>query len=84
MKLWPRHSPQKKNLGVHSPFFTDALMDLVKSGAITNRRKGIFRGKSAASYVIGTKELMQWLDLNPLVEFQPQDMIMDPRNNRPQ
>jgi acyl-CoA hydrolase/GNAT superfamily N-acetyltransferase len=70
----------KKNLGVHSPFFTDALMDLVKSGAISNRNKGIFRGKSCASYVIGTRELMQWLDLNPLVEFQPQDIVMDPRN----
>ncbi len=69
----------KKNLGVHSPFFTDALMDLVKSGAITNRNKGIFRGKSCASYVIGTKELMKWLDLNSLVEFQPQDIVMDPR-----
>jgi acyl-CoA hydrolase/ribosomal protein S18 acetylase RimI-like enzyme len=69
----------KKDLGVHSPFFTDALMDLVKSGAVTNRRKGVFRGKSAASYVIGTKELMQWLDLNPLIEFQPQDIIMDPK-----
>jgi RimJ/RimL family protein N-acetyltransferase len=70
---------KKKDLGVHSPFFTDALMDLVKSGAVTNRKKGIFRGKSCASYVIGTKKLMQWLDLNPLVEFQPQDIVMDPR-----
>lgn len=69
----------KRNLGVHSPFFTDALMDLVKSGAVTNRYKGVFRGKSCASYVIGTKELMDWLDLNPLVEFQPQDIVMDPR-----
>ncbi|HOH58075.1 MAG TPA: hypothetical protein PK652_10020, partial [Smithellaceae bacterium] len=39
----------KKNLGVHSPFFTDALMDLVKSGAVTNRYKNVFRGKSCAS-----------------------------------
>ncbi|MFO7569098.1 MAG: GNAT family N-acetyltransferase, partial [Smithellaceae bacterium] len=69
----------KKDLGVHSPFFTDALMDLVKSGAVTNRKKGVFRGKSCASYVIGTKDLMEWLDLNPLVEFQPQDIVMDPR-----
>jgi len=68
----------KKNLGVHSPFFTDALMDLVKSGAVTNRRKGVFRGKSSVSSVLGTKELMKWLDLNSLVEFQPEDMIMDP------
>lgn len=69
----------KKNLGVHSPFFTDALMDLVTSGAVTNRSKGVFRGKSCASYIIGTKDLMNWLDLNPLVEFQPQDIVMDPR-----
>jgi RimJ/RimL family protein N-acetyltransferase len=69
----------KKHLGVHSPFFTEALMDLVKSGAVTNRNKGIFRGKSCASSVIGTKELMSWLDLNSLVEFQPQDIVMDPR-----
>jgi acyl-CoA hydrolase/GNAT superfamily N-acetyltransferase len=70
----------KRNLGVHSPFFTDALMDLVKCGAVTNRYKGIFRGKSCASYVIGTQELMDWLDLNSLLEFQPQDIVMDPRN----
>ena len=69
----------KKNLGVHSPFFTDALMELVKSGAVTNRYKRVFRGKSCASYVIGTKELMSWLDLNALVEFQPQDIVMDPQ-----
>ena len=54
-------------------------MDLVKSGAVTNRRKGIFRGKSSVSYVLGTKELMKWLDRNPLVEFQPEDVIMDPK-----
>jgi len=69
----------KKHLGIHSPFFTDALMDLVKSGAVTNRRKGIFRGKSSASYMLGTEELLQWLDRNPLVEFQPEDVIMDPK-----
>jgi len=70
---------KKRNLGVHSPFFTDALMDLIKSGAVTNRNKTVFRGKSVASYVLGTKELMRWLDRNPLVEFQPVDVVMDPK-----
>jgi acyl-CoA hydrolase/RimJ/RimL family protein N-acetyltransferase len=69
----------KKHLGIQSPFFTDALMDLVKSGAVTNRSKGVFRGKSAASYIMGTKELLAWLDRNPLVEFQPIDVIMNPK-----
>ncbi len=70
----------KRNLGVHTPFFTDALMDLVKSGAVTNRCKGFFRGKSLASYAMGSPELMKWLDHNPLVEFQPLDVISSPEN----
>ena len=76
----------KRHLGVHSPFFTDALMDLVRSGAVTNRRKETFRGKSLTSYALGTPELMQWLDRNPLVEFQGIDKVFDPiqigRNRR--
>jgi acyl-CoA hydrolase/RimJ/RimL family protein N-acetyltransferase len=71
---------QKRNLGVHTPFFTDALMDLVKAGAVTNRLKGFYRGKSLASYALGTPELMRWLDWNPLVEFQPLDVVTSPEN----
>jgi len=70
---------KKKHLGIHSPFFTDAVMDLVKSGAVTNRYKGVFRGKSSVSYLMGTEELMRWLNKNPLVEFQPEDVILDPK-----
>ena len=69
----------KKHLGVHSPFFTDALMDLIKSGAVTNRHKSVFRGKSSASYLLGSEKMMRWLDNNPLVEFQPEDVITDPK-----
>jgi len=68
----------KRNLGVHTPFFTDPLMDLVKSGAVTNRHKAIFRGKSLTSYAFGTQELMTWLNRNPLVEFQGIDKVFNP------
>ncbi len=68
----------KRHLGVHSPFFSDALMDLVKSGAVTNRYKELFRRKSITSYACGTAELFQWLDQNPAVEFQPVDKVFDP------
>lgn len=73
-----RHLVHKRNLGIHSPFFTDALMDLVESGAVTNRRKTIFRGKSLASYALGSKQLLRWLDRNPLVEFQGIDKVFSP------
>lgn len=81
-----RHLAKKRNLGIHSPFFTDALMDIVNSGAVTNRYKGFSRGKSLVSYAFGTKELMNWLDRNPLVEFQAIDVVFNPvvigRNRR--
>jgi acyl-CoA hydrolase/ribosomal protein S18 acetylase RimI-like enzyme len=73
-----RHLTHKRHLGIHSPYFTDALMHLVKSGAVTNYRKVIFRGKSVASYALGTPELMAWLDHNPLVEFQGIEQVFDP------
>jgi acyl-CoA hydrolase/GNAT superfamily N-acetyltransferase len=73
-----RHLTGKRHLGIHSSFFTDALMDLVKSGAVTNRHKEIFRGKSVVSYAFGTPELLAWLDRNPLVEFQSIEKVFDP------
>jgi acyl-CoA hydrolase len=70
----------KKDLGVHSPLFTDALMELIKSGAVTNQYKKIFQGKSIASYAFGTPELFKWLDRNPLVEFQGIQAVFNPVN----
>ena len=74
-----RHLMQKRNLGVHTFFFTDPLMDLVRCGAVNNRMKGYFRGKSLTSYAQGSRELMQWLDRNPLVEFQGIDIVSERR-----
>jgi acyl-CoA hydrolase/RimJ/RimL family protein N-acetyltransferase len=68
----------KRHIGIHSPIFTDALMELVQSGAVTNRKKGIFRGKSVVSYAVGTKKLFQWLDRNPLMEFQGIERVSNP------
>ena len=68
----------KKHLGIHSPFFTDVLMDLVQSGTVTNRYKGTYRGKSLASYALGSQRLLDWLNQNPLVEFQSVDKVFDP------
>lgn len=73
------HLMSKKDLGVHSLYFTDALATLVKSGAVTNSRKSPFRGKSLTSYAIGSKALLKWLDRNPLVEFQGIDWVCNPQ-----
>lgn len=72
------HLVHKKHLGIHAAYVTDALMDLVKSGAVSNYRKSVFRGKTVASYVLGSRELMAWIDRNPLVELQSVEQVFDP------
>lgn len=72
------HLRVKRHLGIHSPFFTDAVMELMENGTVTNRRKDTYRGKSLTSYAFGTPALMAWLDNNPLVEFQRVDKVFNP------
>ena len=72
------HLANKRHLGIHSLTFTDALMKLVQSGAVTNRYKKTCLGKASVSYASGTPDLMAWLDRNPLVEFQSIDEISNP------
>jgi len=72
-----RHLCRKRDLGVHTFFFTDPLMDLVKCGAISNKKKGHFHDKSLTAYAQGTPELMKWLHRNPLIEFQGIDVVSD-------
>lgn len=75
-----KHLSRKKDLGIHSLLFTDPVMDLMNSGAVTNKNKKIFTGKSLVSYAQGTPELMQWLDGNQLIEFQRIDVVVSPKS----
>ena len=72
------HLKSKRDLSIHTPFFFDSQMDLVNSGAVTNRHNSVTPGKSLTSYAIGTRRLMQWLDNNPLVEFRSIDQVFNP------
>ncbi len=69
---------EKNDLGVHSQFMINCMMDLVKNGVITNRYKGFNNGKLVASSAVGTKELYRFLHDNPAVEFYPSDYTNDP------
>ncbi len=68
----------KNDLGVHTQFLTDGLMDLVAQGVMTNRRKGFNEGKLVASGALGSKRLYQFLHDNPGIEFHPSDFVNDP------
>jgi len=68
----------KNDLGVHTQYLTDEIMHLVARGVITNRKKGYNDGKLVASTAIGSKEMYEFLNDNPGIEFQPSDYVNDP------
>jgi len=68
----------KKDLGIHTQYMTDELMQLVCSGIVTNTQKEIHSGKVVASGAMGSRELYRFLDGNSKVEFYPSDYVNDP------
>ncbi|MDH3876056.1 MAG: GNAT family N-acetyltransferase, partial [Desulfobacteraceae bacterium] len=69
---------EKNDLGVHTQYVTTDIMRLVSMGVITNRKKGFNEGKLVASCAIGSKNLYEFLDDNPAIEFYPSDYVNDP------
>jgi GNAT superfamily N-acetyltransferase len=58
--------------------FTDSLIDLVESGAVTGERKTIDRGRIIASFCMGTEKLYTYIDRNPRFSFHPTEYVNDP------
>jgi 4-hydroxybutyrate CoA-transferase len=69
---------EKRHLGIHTEMFSDGLVALVESGVVTNERKTLHRGKTIASFVLGSKRTFDFLDNNPFVEFHPSDYVNNP------
>ena len=67
----------KRDLGVHTEMFSDRLVDLAESGAITNRFKTVHPGRIVTSFVTGTRRLFDFVNDNPLVEFHSCDRTND-------
>ena len=68
----------KKDLGVHTEMFTDAMIDLVESGVINGKVKTRDRGKVVASFCMGSKRLYDYIDNNPAFAFHPTEYVNDP------
>jgi len=68
----------KEDLGLHTEMFSDGVLPLIRTGVINNRRKTIHRGKSVASFCMGSRGLYDFVDDNPAFEFHPCDYTNDP------
>lgn len=68
----------KRDLGVHTEMVSDGIVELYKKGIITNKKKGINRGKSALSFVLGSKKVFDLIHQNPDFHFYPTEYTNDP------
>lgn len=65
----------KKDLGIHTEMFTDSMIDLIESGAVTGAYKTLDRGKVVASFCLGTRRLYDYVHNNPRFAFHPTEYV---------
>ncbi|MDG5799511.1 acetyl-CoA hydrolase/transferase C-terminal domain-containing protein [Marinilabiliaceae bacterium ANBcel2] len=56
-----------KDLGIHTEMFSDGLLPLIDKGVVTGKRKQIDKGKIVASFLMGSQDLYDFIDDNPMV-----------------
>jgi 4-hydroxybutyrate CoA-transferase len=67
-----------RDLGVHTEMVSDNVIPLIESGVINGRLKTIHPRKIILGFVLGSKELFDYVDENPLFEFHPTGYTNDP------
>ncbi len=68
----------KNDLGIHSELLTDTMVRMIDKGIFNNRKKTLNRGKTVASFCMGTEETYRYIDDNPAFEFKRIDYTNDP------
>lgn len=70
----------RKDLGIHTELFTPGIVDLVKKGVITGKRKTFHPGKIIYTFMMGDQETYDFAHNNPLLEAYPVDYTNYPFN----
>lgn len=66
-----------KDLGIHTEMFSDGVVDLMATGAVTNKYKRTHPGKVVSSFAIGTDKLYQKVHDNPEFSFHETAYVND-------
>ncbi len=68
----------RKDLAVHSELVSDGVIPLIEAGVITGARKNFKPRKIILGFALGTKQLFDFVDNNPIFEFHPTAYTNDP------
>jgi acyl-CoA hydrolase len=68
----------RKDLGVHSELVSDGVIPLIDAGVLTGARKNFKPRKIILGFALGSKNLFDYVDNNPIFEFHPTAYTNDP------
>ncbi|RPJ43462.1 MAG: acetyl-CoA hydrolase/transferase family protein, partial [Candidatus Latescibacterota bacterium] len=66
------------DLGVHTEMISDGAMRAIQKGIVTGTKKTLHQGKVVITFALGSQELYDFLDNNPLIEAHPVEYVNDP------
>jgi len=72
-----QHLTTHKDLGLHTEMFSDGVIDLIESGVINCKYKGISRGRALATFLIGSQRLYDFVHDNPFIEMRESSFVND-------
>lgn len=67
-----------KDLGIHTEMFADGVLRLVDKGVVTGRNKAIDTGKMVSTFLMGSKNVYDFVDDNPMVAMMDVGYTNDP------
>lgn len=68
----------RRDLGVHTEMFSAGILELIKMGVVTGANKKIDRGRIVASFLLGTKDLYDFVDYNRSLLMMDIGYVNDP------
>jgi acyl-CoA hydrolase len=68
----------KRDLGIHTEMISDGLVRAMEQGIITGNLKTLHPGKVVATFILGTRDLYDFVHDNPLFELHPVDHTNNP------
>ncbi|WOR15874.1 acetyl-CoA hydrolase/transferase C-terminal domain-containing protein [Hyphomonas sp. FCG-A18] len=74
------HLKSRHDLGIHTELLSPGLVELIDCGAVTNRRKNTFPGRTVFTFALGNKRMYDLIDDNPAVNSHPVNIVNDPRH----
>ena len=70
----------RRDLGIHTELLTPALTRLIECGAVTNRHKTTYPGRSVFTFAMGDRAFYDFLHDNPSLHSAPVHVVNDPRH----